>query len=109
MYMNDDLIQLPELKEIKEMLVAARQDIQAEVEEDPELLPLSKLLIQVIDIIEEKIAKHKDLSKLSEREKIDCAAYLTFLQGLQEDFFFYDESGMEGEEFEDDEEVIDEK
>lgn len=102
--MNEDLIQLPELKEINEMLSAARNDINAEIQEDPELIPLSKLLIQVIDIIEEKISQHKDLSKLGNKEKIDIAAYLNFLQGLQEDFFFYDDM-----EFEDEEEMEEEK
>lgn len=98
--MNEDLIQLPELKDIKEMLTAVREDIQAEVQEDPELLPLSKLLIQVIDIIEEKLSKHKNLDKLNDKEKIDLAAYLNFLQGLQEDFFFYDEVDFEEGELE---------
>jgi hypothetical protein len=98
--MNEDLIQLPELKDIKEMLAASREDIQAEVQEDPELIPLSKLLIQVIDIIEEKISKYKNLSRLNEKEKIDLAAYLNFLQGLQEDFFFYDEIDFEEDDLE---------
>ena len=106
--MNEDLIQLPELKDIKEMLAATRQDISVEVEEDPELLPVSKLLTQVIDIIEEKIAKHKDLTNLDNKTKIDIAAYLNFLQGLQEDFFFYDELDFE-EEGEGEEEESEEK
>lgn len=99
--MNEDLIQLPEVKEIKEMLVTVRHDVQEEVEKDSELIPLSKLLLQVMDMIDEKVAKHKDLNKLNVKEKIDVAAYLSFLQGLQEDFFFYDEGMEEGWDEED--------
>lgn len=104
--MNEDLIQLPEVKDIKEMLTNARADIQSEIEEDPELVPLSKLLLQVIDVLEEKTAKQKNLNKLADKEKIDVAAHLSFLQGLLEDFFFYEEIDFEeGEgEFSEDEE-----
>lgn len=105
--MNEDLIQLPDVKDIREMLAAARGDIDVEVKEDPELLPLSSLLIQVIEIIEDKIGKNKDLNKLNSKDKIDVAAHLNFLQGLQEDFFLYDE--MEFEEEDSDEESTDEK
>jgi hypothetical protein len=106
--MEEEVIQLPELKDIKEMLTVTRQDIDFEIQEDKDLIPLSKLLVQVIDIIEEKIANHKDLTKLNEREKIDLAAYLNFLQCLQEDFFFFDEE-MEFEEDDLDEESLDER
>jgi hypothetical protein len=98
--MNEALIQLPELKDVKEMLTAARHDINVEVEEDPELIPLSKLLIQVIDVMEEKIAKLKDLNKLNEREKIDIAAYLNLFERLLEDFFIYDKDEFFEDEFE---------
>lgn len=107
--MNEDLIQLPEFKDVKEMLATTRDDIAVEVEEDPELLPLSKLVNQVIDLIEEKIAKQKDFSKLNEKEKIDLAAYLNFLQSLQEEFFFFDESDFEEEEGEELDEEAPEK
>ncbi len=97
--MNEDLLQLPEITDVKEMLANARNDIKLEIEEDPDLVPLSKLLIQVIDILEEKISKHKNLNKLAEKDKIDVAAHLNFLQGLLEDFFFYDEVDFEEEEY----------
>jgi hypothetical protein len=96
--MNEDLIQLPEYKDVKEMLANTREDINVEIEEDSELLPLGNLLIQVIDIIEEKIAKQKDFSKLNDKEKIDLAAYLNFLQSLQDEMFFFDEEAFEDEE-----------
>ena len=97
--MSDELIQFPTLEEIKEMLVEAREDINAELEEDPELEPLSKLLFKVIDQLDEKVAKHKDLNKISEKEKIDLAAHLCFLNSLEDDFFFNDDD-MDGAEFE---------
>lgn len=100
--MNEDLIQLPEIQEIKEMFQTAREEIKAEVEENEDLAPLSGLIFQVMDIIEEKISKQKDLNSLPEREKIDFAAYLNFLQSLQEDFFFFEEEDFE-REFEDEE------
>jgi hypothetical protein len=95
--MDDDVIELPELVDIKEALIGIRQDINLEVTENQELLPLSDLLIQVIEIIEEKVAKYKDLKKLKIKEKIELAAYLNYLQVLQEDFFFFDE---ESEDYE---------
>lgn len=97
--MSEELIQFPTLQEVKEMLVEAREDINAELEEDPELVPLSKLLFKVIDLLEEKVAKHKDLNKISEKDKIDLAAHLCFLNSLEDDFFFIDDE-MEGAEFE---------
>lgn len=97
--MNEELIQFPTVAEIKEMLVDARHDIEAELQEDPELVPLSKLLFSVIEIIEQKIAKHKDLNALGEKEKIDLAAHISFLNSLEDDFFFMDDD-MEGLEFE---------
>lgn len=99
--MIEDLIQLPELAEVKELLVVARRDIETEVKEDPELLDSSKLLIKVIDIIEEKIAKGSDFSKLNDQEKIGLASHLNFLHCLLEDFFFFDdEEEFDDEEFE---------
>jgi hypothetical protein len=100
--MKDELIQLPDLKDIKEMLKTARHDIIAEVEQDAELDAQSKLPIQLIDIIEEKIAKGID--KIDLKEKIDVASHLNFLQCLLEDFFFVDEDfdGEFDEEFEED-------
>lgn len=104
--MKEDLIQLPLLKDIKEMLELSRNDIAAVVEDDPEMLPSSNLLNQVINIIEEKISNGKDFKKYSEREKIDLAAYLNFFQNLLEDFFdFDDEMDFDDEEYLDDEDL----
>ena len=89
--MSEELIQFPEVAEIKEMLVDAREDVEAELQEDPDLVPLGKLIFNVIAILEEKISKHKDLNKLAEKEKIDIASHISFLNSLEDDFFFMDE------------------
>lgn len=104
--MSEDIIQLPELKDIQEMLAAAREDIQAEIQEDPDVIPSTELLIQVMNIIDKKISKEKDLSQLDVMHKIDLAAHLTFLQSLLEDFFFLDDE--EDDEFDDEDETLDE-
>ncbi|MBA3958196.1 MAG: hypothetical protein H0X51_07375 [Parachlamydiaceae bacterium] len=100
--MSADLIQLPNVSDIREMLTSARQDINAEIKTTPELADQSKLLFQVLDIVEEKTNKTKDFNALSGKEKIEMAAYLNFLHVLLEDFFSIDD--FEGfEEVEDDE------
>lgn len=89
--MKDDLIQLPNVDEVKEMLGLAKNDIQNELKQDPELKQTSELLVELINIIETKIGSNKDLSKLGLKEKIDMAAHLNFLQILLEDFFMLDD------------------
>ncbi|MBA3720945.1 MAG: hypothetical protein H0W88_00920 [Parachlamydiaceae bacterium] len=104
--MSEDLINLPSVQEIKEMLKAARNDIATEIKQDPELVSPSKLLIEVIDIIDERIAKEKDLSKLNMKDKIYVAAHLNFLTCLFEDFFYvedFDEFDEDMEELEESE------
>ena len=105
--MSEDLIQLPNIQEIKEMLELARNDIRTEVEQDPEIAPSSQLLIQVMDVIDAKLTKSQDFSKLSQTEKIDIAAHLNFLQALLEDFFMFD-GDFEDEDFDLDEEDLEE-
>ena len=98
--MTEDFIQLPNIEEIKEMLDIAKRDIQTEVEQDPELQPASELLVQVISVIDGKLAKSKSFDQLNQAEKIDIAAHLNFLQALLEDFFMFDD---EFEDFDDEE------
>lgn len=104
--MTEDLIQLPNIEEIKEMLDIAKRDIQTEVDQDPELKSASELLVQVIDVIDGKLVKSKDFDQLNQAQKIDLAAHLNFLQALLEDFFMFDD---EFDEFEDDEEFEEEE
>lgn len=89
--MSEDLIQLPDLKEIQELLVTARRDIDAEVEQEPELADEHALLVQVMAAFQELIAKAENNKNVSMKEKISIAAHLNFLQCLLEDFFFFDE------------------
>jgi hypothetical protein len=104
--MTEDLIQLPKVAEIKEMIAIAKQDVQTEVEQDPELAPASELLMNVIDVIDGKLAKSSNFDSLNNVQKIDIAAHLNFLQNLLEDFFMFDEDFDENDlEFEDEEEL----
>lgn len=109
--MTEDLIQLPNIEEIKEMLDIAKRDIQTEVEQDPELQPASELLVQVIEVIDGKLAKSKGFDQLNQAEKIDIAAHLNFLQALLEDFFMFDDEfeDFDDEDFEDEVEEDEEK
>lgn len=104
--MTEELIQLPNVEEIKEMLDLAKRDIANEVEQDPELKPASELLTKVIEIVEGKISK-TSFEKLSNSDKIDLAAHLHFLQSLLEDFFMFDD--FDGEDYEDDEDFEEEE
>ncbi len=105
--MSEALIQLPTLQEVKEFLAGARTDIDAEIKEDPTARESSTLILKVVQILEEKIAKAPDFTKLNERERIDLGAYLNFLNFLWEDFFSYemedDEDFDEDEEFDEEE------
>ena len=107
--MTEDLIQLPNIKEIKEMLDIAKQDIKSEVEQDAELQVSSELLMEVIKAIDAKLAKSKDFDKLTTVEKIDVAAHLNFLQALLEDFFMFDDEGFDDEDLDDEEEFEDDE
>lgn len=101
--MTDSLIQLPNITEIKEMIVIAKQDVENEIEQDPELRPASELLLNVINVIDGKLAKAKNFDNLNDIERIDIAAHLNFLQNLLEDFFMFDEDYEdESFDFEDD-------
>lgn len=101
--MNEDLhlIELPKLQDIKELITSAKHDIDEEIKQAPELAVHSKLVLKVIKIVEERLAKTPDLDKLELTEKIHVAALLNFLQSLLEDFFFAgDFEEDDGEDFE---------
>lgn len=106
--MTEDLIELPNLVELKEMLASAKSDIEEVEIEDSDLLKTSKLATQVISILEEKIGKEKDLNKLNPKQKIEFAAYLSFLQNLLEEFFYAIDEDEFDEDFEEDEEEFEE-
>ncbi len=103
--MNETLIQLPEKSELQEMLAMAKKDIHSEIEKDAEAQSSSVLLVKVIAVVEEKIAKHKNFSSLNANEQIDLGAHLTFLHTLLEDFFLSDDEFEDEDDFtEEDEE-----
>lgn len=102
--MSQDFIQLPELAEIKEDLNLAKQDIQAAVQEDSSLETLGAFVVDVINIIEGKVAAVK--GDLDMKTKVDLAAHLTLLNSLMDEIFLAnmeDEFEFEGEEEEEEE------
>jgi len=99
--METDFFQLPELKDIQELIAETKQDIEEETRDNPDVAEEAKFIKEVVKIVEAKIAKHKDLNSLALAEKIDIAAHISFLHSMLEEFFF--------EEFDfDDEEFLDE-
>jgi len=105
--MTNEIIELPEVEDIKEMLDTAEKDVREFTQEEgnEEFAEQSQLILETIAIVKELIGTNKDLNKLDRKEKISIAAHLTFTQGLLEDFFFgadFDDEDLEG--FEDEEE-----
>lgn len=107
--MSEDLIHLPDLNSIKDILEVAKRDIAKEIEADPDLIAMSRLLFKVIESIEQKIASLNHKTDIDDTKKIDLAAHLNFLQCLLEDFFYYEDEEFD-EDFEDDQlEISDER
>lgn len=107
--MTEDIIQFPDVVEMREMLNAAKGDIQEAAAADPDIKEHSKLVMDVIAIIEEKLAGQKDLSKLAQKDKIFLAAHINFFQTLLEDLFMDDFDEEDFDDEEDFEEVEEEK
>lgn len=105
--MTEDIIQFPEVNEMRQMLSDAKVDVQEAAKADPDMKEHVKLVTDVINIIEEKISGQTDLSKLSAKDKIFLAAHINFFQTLLEDVFMDDFDEFEDEE--DLEEIEDEK
>ncbi len=109
---EDHLVELPEFSEIKELLASTKKEITDEVKADKDLAEPSKLLLKVIQIIEEKI-KTGNTAKLNDNERIDLAAHLNFLQMLMEDFFFDEDfddfDDFDDEDFDEDELELEEE
>lgn len=109
--MQEELLQFPEVSEMNEILNSAKADIKVAIEEDPEMAEHGKLILDVIGIIEEKVAGQKDLSKLSYKDKIFLASHVNFFQTLVEDMFMddfdFDEEDLEEEEEEEEAEEDD--
>jgi hypothetical protein len=100
----NDFIQMPDVNELKEELTAAKTDILAAIEEQPELAEQSKFVMEVLDILNQKVASAKDLNTLSKNEQISVIAHLNLFYSLLEDIFGDD---LEDFEDEDDEDLFD--
>lgn len=106
---------MPDVSELQEELVAARADIQEAINDQPELENQSKFLMEVLAILENKLAQEKDLNALSKEGQISILAHLNLFYSLLEDIFgddmdFDDEDLYDfDEEDEDDEELEDEE
>lgn len=105
--MTKDLIELPEVGEINELIEIAKNDITAVLKEDKELEPQGNLILKVLQAIEGKIANKGDLNAMPLDEKISLAAHLSFFHNLLEDFFFSDED-FDDLDYDEDEEENDE-
>lgn len=99
--MSEDLINLPNIEEVKEFLEAAQEDINAALQEDKELERQHKLITEVVSFLKEQVAGKKNLDKLPLREKIAFAAHLCLLQDLLEEIFLEDIYEDEDEDLED--------
>lgn len=107
--MTSDFIQMPDVAELKEELAAAREDLQEAIKENPEMESQNKFLMEVLGMIEGKLAKESDLNKLARPEQISIIAHLNLFYSLLDDAFGDD---FDDEEFDfevEEEELEDEK
>lgn len=104
--MKEDLIVIPEVEEFKTLVKEAKGEL-AELDLDDEETHRRDLALDVVEILETKLATVKNMSKLEFKEKIWFASHLYFLETILEDLFepfeddmmFFEEE--EGEEEED--------
>lgn len=116
--MDEDLIHLPDINEIRELLQEAKDDIKEEIKQNPKLSSEAKLLNLVIGFIEDKVSGKKGVETFSIKDKIDLVAHINFLQLLLEDFFYTEENfdfdeddeigDLNGEEYEGDDYELEE-
>lgn len=92
-----NMIQMPDVAELKEELAAAKSDLHSAIKDEPELASQSRFLMEVLDVLEARIASEKDLNKLDRKEQISIIAHLNLFYSLLDDVF--------GDEFEDDEDL----
>ena len=90
--MSPDQIQMPDVQEVREDLAAAKADLQAAIKENPELASQSKFLMEVLEVLEEKVSSSNDLNTLNKKDQISVVAHLNLFYTLLDDVF--------GEEFE---------
>lgn len=105
-----EYLQMPDINELKGELLEAQNEIQAAVEEQPELAEQSKFLLEVLGYLNEKIDSTTDLSTLPKKEQVSVVAHLNLFYSLLEDLFgddldFDDEDLYEFEDEDEDEET----
>lgn len=103
--MNND-IHLPRSDEIREDLAAARTELETAIKENEDVAGQSRFIMEVLGILEAKVAPGKELSKLDRKDQISVIAHLNLFYSLLDDLF-----GDDFEDFEDfdDESLIDEE
>jgi hypothetical protein len=101
--MNQDLLDLPSLEEVKELISAARTDIAEATEQEPESAVDFNQIAEVVNCIDELAAKHSSFENLSIKDRIALAAHLCFLDIAFDIVFFSEEDECEDDECEDDE------
>lgn len=108
--MKEDLIIVPEIEELKNVIADARHDL-SEIEEDSEVQDSRELAEKILDIIEEKIANKSSLKGIDVKEKVWFVSHLFLLENILEDIFDEDMFFLDDEtsEEEDDEEEETEK
>jgi len=105
--MTESILALPELKEIQDLLKMTKKDLLGDLSKDPEFAEETKVLNQLVTIIQDKISKTNNLNSLPVKDQIDIAAHLNFFHTLLEEIFAgeedFDEEEFEDEEFEEEE------
>lgn len=106
--MNVDSIQMPDVKDLKEELTIARAEIEEVLKEEPELESQGKFILEVLAIVEERLADQKDLNTLARKDQIGLMAHLNLFYSLLDDLYFGDLEEFDDEELEFNEEAEEE-
>jgi hypothetical protein len=102
--MSVEAIPMPEVNELKEELIVVRGEIEEVLKEEAELEAQGKFILEVLDIIEERLSKENDLNKLARKDQINLMAHLNLFYSLLDDLYFGDLEEFDDEEFEEEEE-----
>ncbi len=104
--MSVEAIHMPEIKELKENLVAARSELEEILQEEPEMESQGQFILEVLAIVEESLAKHKDLNKLARKDQIALMAHLNLFYSMIDDLYFDELEEFDEDDFEIDDDAI---
>lgn len=104
--MNNDMIRMPEAEEIRDDLAAARTELETAIKENEEVAAQSKFVMEVLAILEAKVAAGKDLNKLDRKDQVSIIAHLNLFYSLLDDLFGDDFEEFDDEDF-NDEDLVD--